>query len=179
MRSICYILSLFLLLISCSNEKNKNQEQMNYIDKQQIKDVLEDFNRQLLIQEAKMIDDYVDKQDLDFVKTGTGLRYAIISQNEGELIKTGDMVTIEYEISSLNGDVYYSSKNEGNKSFIVGRGGVESGVEEAIIKLHVNDTAILIIPSHLAHGLVGDGKKIPAKSTLLYKLKVIENKINN
>ena len=145
----------------------------------EIKDILEDFNRQLIAQEAKMIDDYVDKQDLDFVKTGTGLRYAIISQNEGELIKTGDMVTIEYEISSLNGYVYYSSKNEGNKSFIVGRGGVESGVEEAIIKLHVNDTAILIIPSHLAHGLVGDGKKIPAKSTLLYKLKVIENKINN
>lgn len=177
MKNYFYILLLTILFLSsCSNKKTENTS--NSVDKQELKTKLEDINRYMLQQEITMIDDYIKNQDLDFIRTGTGLRYVIINQNEGDLIKQGDMVTIEYEISSLDGNVIYTSANEGNKTFVVGRGGVESGLEEAILKLHKNDSAILIIPSHLAHGLVGDGNKIPPKSTLIYKLKVVENKVN-
>lgn len=176
MKGYYYILLMILFLFSCSEKKTENEN--NIIDKQEVKTKLEDINRYLLQKELMMIDNYIKNQDLDFIRTGTGLRYVIIDQNEGDLIKQGDVVTISYEISSLNGDIFYTSVNEGNKSFVVGRGGVESGLEEAILKLHIGDEALLIIPSHLAHGLVGDGNKIPAKTTLIYKLKVIENKRN-
>ena len=59
---------------------------------------------------------------------------------------------------------------------IVGRGGVESGLEEAVLKLRKNSSAILILPPHLAHGLIGDGNKIPPKAILVYKIKVIDIK---
>ena len=74
----------------------------------------------------------------------------------------------------LNGDLIYSSKKDGNKTFLVGRGGVESGLEEAILKLCKNSVATLILPAHLAHGLIGDGNKVPPRATLVYRLKVID-----
>lgn len=177
MKNYCYILLIILFVFSCSDKKTENKS--NPVDKQEIKTKLEEVNRYWIQQELKMIDDFVNNQEIDFIRTGTGLRYAVTNQNRGDLIEQGDLVTISYEISSLKGDVFYTSDNEGYKTFIVGRGGVESGLEEAILKLHKGDEAQLIIPSHLAHGLLGDGDKIPAKTTLIYKLKVIENKRNN
>ena len=178
MKNTCYIL-LFVALAFFSCVDKNEKKHVNVVDKQMLKNTLEDVNRYLLQQESKIIDDYICGQELDFIRTGTGLRYVVTDMNEGDLIKQGDVVTIEYEISSLSGDVFYSSVNEGVKTFVVGRGGVESGLEEAILKLRENESAILIIPSYLAHGLVGDGNMIPAKTTLLYKLKVIENRSNN
>ena len=94
------------------------------------------------------------------------------------MIKTGDIVALDYELRLLDGELVYSSKENGLKVFIVGRGGVESGLEEAVLHLHKGDEAEIIIPSHLAYGLAGDGDKIPIRSTIVYKLKVIENQSN-
>jgi FKBP-type peptidyl-prolyl cis-trans isomerase len=49
-------------------------------------------------------------------------------------------------------------------------------LEEAVLKLKNNSEAILILPSHLAHGLLGDGNKITPKAILVYKIKVIDIK---
>ena len=62
--------------------------------------------------------------------------------------------------------------------FVVGHGGVESGLEEAVLHLHYGDEAEIVIPSHLAYGLTGDGNKIPINSTIVYKVKVVENQSN-
>jgi len=59
---------------------------------------------------------------------------------------------------------------------VVGHGGVESGLEEAVLLLHAGDKARIIIPSHLAYGLVGDDDKIPARATLIYEIELIELK---
>ena len=135
---------------------------------------MEKANRYLLVQEAEQIDDYIERHDMNVIQTGTGLRYQIISQGDGDLIESGDVVSLEYEIRLLNGKMIYSSKNDGIKTFLVGRGGVESGLEEAILKLRKNSVAILILPAHLAHGLLGDGNKVPARAALVYKLKVVD-----
>ena len=111
---------------------------------------------------------------MNVIQTGTGLRYQIVSQGDGDLIREGNVVTLEYEVRLLNGDLIYSSQNDGRKTFLVGRGGVESGLEEAILKLRKNSTAILILPAHLAHGLIGDGNKVPPRATLVYRLKVVD-----
>lgn len=167
---------ILLLLLSCDN---KQDDKYQYLDKQQldkedVKKSLEKANRYLLVQEAEYINDYIERHRLNVIQTGTGLRYQIVSQGEGELICEGDVVTIEYEVRLLNGDLIYSSQNDGRKTFLVGRGGVESGLEEAILKLRKNSTAILILPAHLAHGLIGDGNKVPPRATLVYRLKVID-----
>lgn len=160
-------------MLSC-DDKKQNKQVANAITQKQVEDYLEQNNRDFLKYEADKINEYVERHDLNVIQTGTGLRYQIHDKGDGVLIKEGDIVTLEYEISLLNGDLIYSSENDGVKTFIVGRGGVESGLEEAILKMSKNSVATLIIPVHLAHGLIGDGNKIPTRATLVYSLKVID-----
>lgn len=170
-----FLTTLFVVFISCSNSTPK-QEPVQNIDKKELDRSLENVNRLMLQQESDLINEYIEKNNIDVVRTGTGLRYQIIEYGDGDLIKKGDVVTLEYELCLLSGELLYSSENNGNKIFLVGRGGVESGLEEAVLKLRKNSSAILILPPHLAHGLIGDGNRIPPKAILVYKIKVIDIK---
>jgi FKBP-type peptidyl-prolyl cis-trans isomerase len=173
-RLIAIYMIIALLFFSCDNVKNKKENQ--HIDDKQLELSLEEMNRKMLQYESELIDNYIEKNNLKVIKTGTGLRYQIFNEGDGNLIKKGDVVTLEYELSLLSGELLYSSENDGNKVFLVSRGGVETGLEEAVLKLKNNSEAILILPSHLAHGLLGDGNKIPPKAILVYKIKVIDIK---
>jgi FKBP-type peptidyl-prolyl cis-trans isomerase len=173
-RLVAIYMIIALLFFSCDNVKNKKENQ--HIDDKQLELSLEDMNRKMLQYESELIDNYIEKNNLKVIKTGTGLRYQIFNEGDGNLIKKGDVVTLEYELSLLSGELLYSSENDGNKVFLVSRGGVETGLEEAVLKLKNNSEAILILPSHLAHGLLGDGNKIPPKAIIVYKIKVIDIK---
>lgn len=173
-RLVAIYMIIALLFFSCDNVKNKKENQ--HIDDKQLELSLEEMNRKMLQYESELIDSYIEKNNLKVIKTGTGLRYQIFNEGDGNLIKKGDVVTLEYELSLLSGELLYSSENDGNKVFLVSRGGVETGLEEAVLKLKNNSEAILILPSHLAHGLLGDGNKIPPKAILVYKIKVIDIK---
>lgn len=173
---IFIIISSLILSVSCEDKaETKSQVDNNQsINKKDVAESLEKANRYLIIQESELIEDYIERHELNVIQTGTGLRYQIINQGEGDLIREGNVVKLEYEVRLLNGDLVYSSKNDGVKTFLVGRGGVESGLEEAILKLRLNSTAVLILPAHLAHGLIGDGNKVPPRATLVYRIKVID-----
>ena len=169
-----FISFLFIFaILSCDNKKQNKQEKQT-ISKKEIEDYLEQKNLDFIRYYAYKINEYVESHDLNVIQTGTGLRYQIHDNGDGVIIKEGDIVTLEYETRLLNDELIYSSANEGVKIFMVGRGGVESGLEEAILKLSKNSIATLIIPAHMAHGLVGDGNKIPSRATLVYRLKVID-----
>ena len=165
---------ILFFVVSCSNPKQQNN--MQDIDKKELNESLENVNRIMLQHESDMINEYVRNNNLSVIQTGTGLRYHIKNQGEGRDIVKGDVVTLKYELRLLTGELLYSSEKEGYKTFLVSKDGVERGLEEAILKLKKNSEAILILPSHLAHGLLGDGDKIPPKATLIYNIKVIEVK---
>lgn len=174
---LTFVAVSFVMILTACSENADNQGDRNVNNKPE-KERLEEANRYLLKQERETIDEYIKTLGGSFVETGTGLRYRIVSQGDNDLIKTGDIVVMEYELRLLNGDLVYSSENEGIKVFRVGHGGVESGLEEAVLHLHNGDVAEVIIPSYLAHGLIGDGNGIPPRSTLVYKLKIIDKQIN-
>lgn len=135
---------------------------------------METANRYLLNEEEEEIESYVVRHGLDMVKTGTGLRYQILKQGSGRQIEKGQTVSLEYELYSIKGDLIYSSENEGVKKFVVGEGGVEAGLDEAMTYLHFGDVAKLIIPFHLGYGLHGDDRAIPEYATLIYTIKIID-----
>lgn len=131
-------------------------------------------NRMLVRQDKEMINQYVREQGLTMKETTSGLWYEIRPQTAGQKIQTGQVVTIQYSVHLLDGTVCYDSDRIGDKRFVVGQGGVESGLEEGILLMHKGDTATLIMPPHLAHGLQGDGNQIPARSIIIYHL-VVKN----
>ena len=88
-------------------------------------------------------------------------------------MEVGNTVTLEYELTSITGDLIYSSEKDGVKRFVVGGGPVESGLDEAVRYMHLGDVAKVIIPSHLAFGLPGDNNEITNRMTLVYLIKIV------
>lgn len=167
----CLLLSLLIALAACNDTSRKSVE----IPKQEMKKSMETANRYLLNEEQEEIDSYVKRHGLVMVHTGTGLLYQVLRQGEGKKIENGDVVSLEYQLHSLKGDLIYSSEKDGLKTFKVGNGSVESGLDEAMTCLHYGDAAKVIIPYHLAYGLHGDDNLIPEYATLVYTIKIIEN----
>jgi len=165
------VLSFVLLLFSCGQGNNKNENIVQ--DTLAYKDPLMNVNQDLVKKESAQIDDYIARYQWDMQKSGTGLRYNIYKKGSGAAAVKEARATIRFTVNLINGTVVYDSKKDGLKSFELGKAEVESGLEEGIMMMHVGDRAKLIIPSHLAFGLLGDEDKIPKRATLIYDVELI------
>lgn len=171
-RRIGFCIVIAILLTCCQEGGNKP-----IADPQpQLKESLEKANRYLVNEEEEDINNYVVRHKLDMIATGTGVRYQVLHRGTGDTIQSGQRVTMDYELKNILGDVIYTSEKEGVKSFIVGHGDVESGMDEAVRHLRKGDVAVVIIPSHLGYGLLGDQRDIPARATLIYTIRINEVK---
>jgi FKBP-type peptidyl-prolyl cis-trans isomerase len=116
---------------------------------------------------------FVQRNKWNMQQTPSGLWYIIIHEGNGKPARSGDMITLAYRLELLDGTLCYSSDSLGLKHFRIGQGGVESGLEEGVLLMKEGDSARLILPPHLAHGLTGDGKRIPARSIIKYEIDII------
>lgn len=162
-----------LLLTAYCSEPDKVREKDA---KKPVKESLMQVNKNLVKGEDQQIEDFIARYNWDMKTSGTGLRYMVYRNGNGPAAVKGKMAEIAYSITLLDGSEVYSSEEDGTKTFEIGKGGVESGLEEGILLLNEGDRAKFIIPSHLAFGLLGDQKKIPAKATLVYDLELIKIK---
>lgn len=162
---------LMSVLFACSGrqspEKRSNKDVPN------VEESLIRANKQAVKAESEQIDRFVERYHWQMKETGSGLRYYIYENGNGEKAQTDKIATLKYEVRLITGDLIYSSEEDGLKEFLIGRGGVESGLEEGILLLRVGDRAKFIIPSHLGFGLLGDQDKVPPKSTLIYDIELI------
>lgn len=130
-------------------------------------------NKEAVLEESGQIDDFVSRHQWKMDKTSTGLRIMKTKNGIGASAQSGRTVTLSYTLTDLAGDTIYTALDDGPLVFRVGKGQVISGLEEAILLLNVGDRAKIIIPSHLAYGLIGDQKKIRQKATLVYDVEFI------
>jgi FKBP-type peptidyl-prolyl cis-trans isomerase len=166
------IIFLLLSVFNYSCKENKTPEK--HVNPAEYKESLMKVNKKMVKSEDEQIEDYIARYGWRMKKTGTGLRYMIYKQGSGPTAEKGKVAKIFFSVSLLNGDICYTSESEGPKEFLIGQGGVESGLEEGILFLKKGDRAKFILPSHLAFGLVGDTGKIPAKATLVYDIELLE-----
>jgi FKBP-type peptidyl-prolyl cis-trans isomerase len=164
-------LTLFSIAQSCSNNNQSHEKPHNT---KNLDSSLIEANKMYVKRESDEIDQYAARHKWKMTTTGTGLRYMITKRGEGkETPLTEQRVKVDYKISLLDGTLCYSSEKEGPKEFIVGKDNIESGLHEGIQYMRAGDEAIFILPSHLAHGFLGDGNKIPAKASVVYEIKLI------
>ena len=167
---------LFFAMVFSFSGCHRNGEEQKVPDAKQLRETLEETNKILLEAEKQEIKDFISRYGWDMEETGTGLWYQIYEPGMGEQAKEGSVALIQYSIHLLTGDLVYSSEHDGAREFKIGRGGVEPGLEEGILLLQEGDKARFIMPSHLAHGVPGDGVRIPARATIVYDLELIEIK---
>ncbi len=168
------LIGFLFFTVGCGSQQRSDKKAtktMKVSEKSLIK-----VNRYLVHSEEEDIDNYIRRHGLKMKRTGSGLRYMIIKQGSGPKAKLGEIAVINYTIRLITGDVVYSSAKSGPKTFEIGHGGVESGLEEGILLLKKGDQAKFILPSHLAFGLHGDEKKIPPVMPLVYDLELLNLK---
>jgi len=176
MRFLIFVLSVSILfLVSCKSD-NKETVVRKKLSKHAFKENMAKANKHLLKNEKQDIQDFINRYHYKMTETGTGLFYEIYEKGEGEQAETGKIAELIFTVRLLNGQVIYKSDEEGLIEFKIGKGGVESGLEEGILFLRVGDHARFILPSHLAFGLLGDREKIPAKAAIVYDIELINLK---
>ena len=116
----------------------------------------------------------MEKLAAGFEKTNSGLRYKIVQKGNGPKAENGKIVSVHYEGSLSNGQVFDSSyKRKQPIDFTLGIGQVIEGWEEGIALLSVGDKGRFVIPSHLAYGSAGAGGVIPPDATLIFDVELM------
>lgn len=161
------------MLGACQNDPRPQPQQA--VDQQKLKQQFIKANQQVVQKENDEMDYYQKIHQLPFVRTASGIRYDVYRASaKGDSIREGDVVTMSYTVSLLDGTECYSSKDKGPKEFMVGQDDLESGIHKGVQLIKNGDKALFLIPSHLAHGLLGDYKKIPPQSPILYDVEITQ-----
>lgn len=137
------------------------------------KSEMEDLNIYFVRKDKERIQNYIERRNLQMVESPTGLWFQIIKGGEGPTFRENDKVIFNYECSLLDGTKCYSSEDLGPKEIILGRSEMEAGLNEGLRMLRPGAEAIFIMPPYLAHGFVGDRKKIPSRAVVVYHINIL------
>lgn len=169
-KNIILIGSLCFLLASCGDEPKERQEIPQWSVEHSTR-----MNKQFIQEDEINIRLFLDrKKGWKTTETGSGLRYWVYEDQEGENAVEGDKVDVKFEVSMLSDSLIYKTEEDEVSTFKVDKSDIETGVMEGIKYLSEGDKAKLIIPSHLAHGLLGDYNKIPPLEVLVVDLELVK-----
>ena len=123
----------------------------------------------------KTAQEALDKLAAGFDQTDSGLRYKIIQKGSGAQAEKGKSVSVHYEGSLDNGQVFDSSyRRKDPITFTLGIGQVIQGWDEGISLLKEGDKARFVIPSYLGYGERGAGGVIPPNATLVFDVELVK-----
>lgn len=106
--------------------------------------------------------------------TDSGLQYVFTELGEGSQAKSGDKVSVHYIGKLTDGKEFDNSYKRGTPfSFTIGEGKVIKGWDQGIALINVGDKAVFTIPSELAYGPMEIPGLIPANSTLIFEVELL------
>ena len=161
---------LFLVVFSFLSCKGKEEKVQNRpVDDQSLMDV----NRFLVEKDEELIQSFISRMNWEMIEDSTGFWYHIVETGNGENVKNGDVVSIEYSESLLDGTLCNSTIGKQPRTFRLGYNEITRGMDEGIAQMHVGDSARFIFPPNLAYGLAGDNISVPPRSVVVCKVKLI------
>ncbi len=110
-------------------------------------------------------------------KTASGLEYWDIKLGTGTTAQIGQHVTVDYTVWLSTGKKVDSSVGTGQPyEFMLGAGQVIKGWDEGIAGMKVGGKRQLRIPPDLAYGAAGKPPAVPANSTLVFDVRLVNVK---
>lgn len=171
--NISIVISLTIVLLGCGEaEKPIEVKQTNWGSKKS-----SSMHKELALEEDIRIRAYLERhKEYKFESTGSGLRYSIYKNGDQSIpVAEGDIVCLEIDIRMMEGDKEcYRTEEDECRQIKIDKSDAETGLIEAVRNMHLGDEAKLIVPYHLAHGLLGDRDKILPLATLIMDVKVVE-----
>jgi len=108
-------------------------------------------------------------------KTATGIRYVVDQPGHGLPANAGDLVSVIYEGTLLNGTRFDRNMNRDHAfRFRVGRGIVIQGWDQILQRMTEGERCTVIIPSELAYGSKGEAPNIPRDATLVFTMELVK-----
>lgn len=113
------------------------------------------------------------------IKTKSGLQYEDTKIGDGDVARSGYLVTVHYTgwLKSRDGSTgrkFDSSRdNEQPFTFRLGSGQVIQGWDEGVQGMRVGGTRKLIVPAHLGYGSRGAPPSIPPNATLIFDIELL------
>lgn len=140
-----------------------------------IKEKEEKENAKRLQEEPNRIAKYLKDKNIKTEPKGSGLYYIETQLGTGESVKNGDMVVVHYTIYNLDGSLIESSYDYNQPiPFVYGENQMISGIEEAVGYMKVGGKARIIVPSRLGFGDIKIDENLPANSTLVIDLELVD-----
>ena len=110
-------------------------------------------------------------------KTPSGLEYWELKEGTGAPVQAGQHVTVDYTVWLSTGKKVDSSVGTGHPyEFMLGAGQVIKGWDEGIAGMKVGGKRQLHIPPDLAYGAAGKPPAVPANSTLIFDVRLVDVK---
>lgn len=102
-----------------------------------------------------------------------GVKIQISKQGSGNQAKKGDVVTLHYTGTLVNGQKFDSSYDRNLPfTFILDEGSVIRGFDVGVLGMRVGEKRKITIPPELSYGSV-ELSGIPANSTLIYEIELL------
>ena len=132
-------------------------------------------------EDDKALQDYFAKNNLKPTKTASGLYYTVAKEGAGAAITAGQMVSMNYTGKLLNGTTFDSNLDSAFHhkqafEFPVGTHQVIPGWDEGVMLLKKGAKATFYVVSSLAYGDRPAGPLVPANSTLIFDVEVVDVK---
>ena len=146
--------------------------------------------KERLVEEDRIIQEYIKEKGLDAKKTESGLYYVIEEEGTGDPVTPGTSMSVDYAGYLLDGTLFdtsiesvakendmYNENRPGGYTPLpvsVGMGQVIPGWDEGLLLLKKGSKGKFLIPSPLAYGENGAGAMIPANSVLVFDVNVAD-----
>ncbi|MFC2089801.1 FKBP-type peptidyl-prolyl cis-trans isomerase [Bacteroidota bacterium] len=114
-----------------------------------------------------------NKKQKDIVTTQTGLQYRIIKQGTGQKPTIDQKVKVHYTGYLLDGTKFDSSHDRGTEA-VFGLKSIIPGWQQALTLMPVGSEWVIYVPSELAYGDRAMGSGIPAGSTLIFEIQLLD-----
>lgn len=113
--------------------------------------------------------------DSDYEVSDSGLQVYDIAEGDGDATVSGDRVMMDFSIWREDGVIVGRSADSGGPmSFTIGSGELFEGWDEGAAGMKVGGQRQLVIPPELAFGDQGAGPAIPAGTTLIVEMTLLE-----
>ena len=167
------ILVTFFAMMPLSCRMTPGKENAPSYTPEEEKEMLLKINKFLVQKDIDLIKKYAERRGWDMEVTETGLFYEIYEQTTGKKTELGMNIRMNYSLSLLDGTLCYSSEKDGPKEFQLGKSLEISGLEQGVELMRLGEKARLILPPHLAYGLLGDEERIPARAIVVYEIELL------
>lgn len=157
------VLCLALCLMACGPSPEEEAFRKELIDKA-LNDETRRMGNAFLAENAKKS---------DVVVLPSGVQYKVLEAGDGQIPVVKDTVVVDYEGRRVDGLVFDSSIQRGEPGrFPIQR--IIRGLQETLVKMPTGSTWEIYIPADLAYGAVSPQSDIPANSTLIFKLVLLD-----